>query len=244
MNKIIIGILFLFISTSCKKECTEPMGTIVQQEVEMSYFNKIIVNTGVQLFIKEGDVQRVVIETGENKLDNVYLSVTDDVLEIQSDDKCLLSISLDPVKVYVTSPDIISIRNSSEFTIFSEGIISFPELTLLVEANNNDYLNMGNFSIQVNNQRLKVVSNGIANILVSGNTENLEVLYYNGIGKFEGQDLVAQNVHVFHRAENTLKVNPQQSLTGDIYSIGNVISYSHPPLVEVTEHYEGRLLFE
>ncbi len=244
MNKIIFAVLLVFISISCKKECTEPMGAIVQQEIEVANFNKIIVNTGIELIIKEGDTQHVVIETGENKLDNVSVSVSDEVLEVQADDKCLLSVSLEPVKVYVTSPTINTIRNSSEFTVCSDGILTYPNLTLIVENSENDFLNIGNFDIQVDNQNTKIVSNGISNIFLSGHSESLNVFYYGGIGRFEGKELVAQNVHIFHRAENSLKVNPQQSLTGDIYSIGNIISYNHPPLVDVSEHYEGRLIFE
>jgi len=220
------------------------MGSIVQQEIEVVYFDKIIVNTGIELIIKEDDTQIVVIETGENKLDNVSVSVVDNVLEVQADDKCLLSVSLEPVKVYVSSPNIISIRNSSEYTISSDGMLTYPSLTLLTENDDNDYLNIGNFDIQVNNQSVHIVSNGLSNTFLSGNTQNLEVSYYGGIGRFEGKDLLAQNVHFFHRAENTLKVNPQESLTGDIYSIGNVVSYNNPPLVDVTEHYEGRLIFD
>jgi hypothetical protein len=220
------------------------MGAIVQQEIEVTYFDKIILHTGIELIIKESAIQSVIIETGKNKLDNVYVNVLDDVLELEADDRCLLSASLDPVKVIVCSPNIKSIRNSSEFGVYSDGVLGFPVLSLLTENHDNEYLNIGNFYLQINNQSLKVVSNGISNVSVSGITENLDVLYYGSIGRFEGKDLIARNVHFHHRAENTLQVNPQESLKGDLYSIGDVISYNHPPLVEVIEHYEGQLIFD
>jgi len=244
MRIFILTLLLLITQNSCKQDCIEPMGSIIQQEVDMPFFDKIIVNTGVELVIKQSAERKIVIETGENRFDNVHYHVLDEVLELQADDSCIFSANLDPVKIYVNSPTLTSIRNSSEYTIKSDGVLTYSNLTLLVEDDENEYLNIGNFNIQLNNSSTKVISNGISNIYLSGSTENLEVLYYNGIGRFEGENLEAQQVHVFHRAENSIKINPQERLTGDIFSIGNIISYNHPPIVEVTEHYEGRLIFE
>ena len=39
-------------------------------------------------------------------------------------------------------------------------------------------------------------------------------------------------------------VNPQQSIIGEIRSLGDVISKNIPPVVEVTEYYTGTLIFD
>ena len=79
---------------------------------------------------------------------------------------------------------------------------------------------------------------------ISGNTTNLNIQFYSGIGKFEGKDLVATNVNIYHRGDNSLNINPQQSLKGGLYSTGDVISYNRPPIVEVEEYFTGKLIFE
>lgn len=38
-------------------------------------------------------------------------------------------------------------------------------------------------------------------------------------------------------------VNPQVSISGNIYSLGDVISFNNPATIDVTEHYQGRLIF-
>ena len=220
------------------------MGEIVQQEIAVTHFDKIIINLGVTAVLQMGSTHKLVIETGENRLDNVHVSIENGQLEIQADALCMAAANFDPVKVYITSPNITSIRNSSEFGIFSTGILTYPNLLLLTENHQSDFLNIGNFDLQIQNNSISVTSNGISNIKLSGTTTNLHLGYYTGIGKFEGADLEAQNITVYHRGENTLKVNPQESLVGDIISIGDVVSYSHPPIIEVVEHYHGRLLFE
>ena len=79
---------------------------------------------------------------------------------------------------------------------------------------------------------------------LSGEVENLNINFANGDSRFEGENLIAQNVSVFHRGTNDMIVNPQQSITGSILSTGNVISVNQPPIVDVEEVFNGRLIFE
>ena len=39
-------------------------------------------------------------------------------------------------------------------------------------------------------------------------------------------------------------VNPQQSISGEIRSTGNVIALNQPPLIDVASYYTGELVFE
>lgn len=243
MQKTIWIILFVFL-VSCEKECNEDFGAIIQKEISLPLFDEIIVNSGIEMVIKQDVTQQVIVETGENRFDNVHINVTNNVLELQADSSCSLNPSLPAVKVYINCPDIKSIRNSSEYTIASDGVLTYPSLQLISEDYDSDYLNFGDFDLEVNNNSINVISNGLSITRVSGATTSLGLYYYSGIGKFEGRDLLAEHINLFHRADNNLRVNPQQSLTGDILSTGDVISYNHPPVVEVSEHFMGRLIFE
>ncbi len=239
-----IWALLIFTCFSCEKECTEPIGDIVSQEISVPFFSSIIVQPGVELIITDSAIQKIRVEAGKNRLDNIYATVENSILTLRADGSCLLSPTFSAVKVYVSSPNIESIRNSSEYTISSKNVLSYPELTLLVENNGNDYLNIGNFELNIDNEIIRVVSNGIANTTISGSTNMLHLTYANSIGKFEGAELMAQHVRIFHRAENSIKVNPQKSIKGNIHSVGNVISFYRPPIVDVTEHYKGKLIFQ
>lgn len=229
---------------SCKQECNEEAGKIIQKELEVASFNAIIVNTGIKLVVKESIEQQVIVEAGENRFDNFHTIVTDNTLELQADGPCFFSPSLDPVIVYISSPNLEYIRNSSDYSISSDGVLNFPKLQLYSEDHENNYSNFGNFDLAVNNDNLSIVSNGLSVFTISGNTTNLNIQFYSGIGKFEGKDLVATHVNIYHRGDNSLKVNPQQSLKGGLYSTGNVISYNRPPIVEVEEYFTGKLIFE
>jgi len=70
------------------------------------------------------------------------------------------------------------------------------------------------------------------------------LIFFSGIGRFEGRNLVAQKVEIYHRGSNDIIVNPIQELKGDLYGTGNLISINTPPVLEVVRHYQGRLILE
>lgn len=84
----------------------------------------------------------------------------------------------------------------------------------------------------------------MSNFTITGNTENLFIGFYAGVGKFNGENLMAQNVNLFHRGINEIIVSPTQQLTGEIRSSGNVISVNKPPIIKVKEFYSGKLIFK
>ena len=68
--------------------------------------------------------------------------------------------------------------------------------------------------------------------------------FFSGSGRFEGENLIAQNVDVNHRGSNDMIVNPQASLTGILRGTGNIISVNVPPIVDLERIYTGQLFFD
>jgi len=243
--KNILYIFFVILSfNSCKKECIETPGKSVEREFEVPAFTKIIVFQGVEVHIIDSPIQKIVVKTGINRLNNIFFQVIDATLEIKSDDSCGINPTKDPIKVFIFSPIISSIRNSGEYTIYSDGILTYPSIELISEDFQSNYLNIGNFQLEIQNQDVSVISNGYSNIQIKGFTNYLYLGYFSGLGKFEGKEFLVNQIEFYHRGENNLKVNPIQSLKGQFYSVGNLISYNHPPIVLTSEHYTGKLVFE
>lgn len=244
--KQFILLMFLMIPLfSCEKDCTEKQGKVVEQAFEVSFFENIIVYKGVELHIIKGNQQSVLVKTGENKLDNIYFNVKDNTLEIEADVPCMLSPDYDPIIVFVTTPNLKILRNAGSHTIYSGNILKYNELTLISENfQNTKFFNNGNFNLTLQTQNLKIVSNGVSNFFVTGTTNELQLYYYGGMGKFEGKNLIANHVNFYHRGENTLKIHPTKSLIGDFYSTGDILSYYQPEVVNVTQHYTGKLIYK
>ena len=67
--------------------------------------------------------------------------------------------------------------------------------------------------------------------------------YFAGIGRFEGKELQAEKLTVYHKGNNTLYVNPVAEIKGSIFANGDVISYHKPPVVAVEARFTGQLYF-
>ena len=248
MKRLLI-LLVLSIFLGCNSEnapdCFQKSGTIIEQEFEVEPFSEITVWEGVQLYIQEGETQKIVVKTGENLLNDIEIYVINDEVHLKNNNHCNYFRDYEITKIYITSPNITKIRNSSSFEIFSIGVLHYPELTLYSEDFLNDQYHIdGYFNLQLEVNKLTIVSNGFSNFTLSGTANQANFGLYASSTRIDAGDLLVQDLKIFHRSINKMIVNPQQSITGKIVSVGNVISKNHPTIVEVEELFQGKLIFE
>ncbi len=248
MKSILKYLVVITLFSSCDSEdagnCFQTSGNIIQQEIIVDLFDKILINEGVELIIKQGATQKVIIETGENLLNDIKLEVINNQLIATNNNNCNFVREYGLTKVIITSPNITVIRNSSEREVRSEGVLTYPSLRLLAEDFESDFLNIGDFIISINSTTLSVTSNGISNFYINGQTTNLNIGFFAGDSRFEGKNLIATNVKITHKSSNDMLVNPQEKIEGDIFSLGDVLAYNEPLIIDVTEHYQGKLIFK
>lgn len=226
-------------------DCFQKTGDIIQQEITVASFTKILVNRDIELIVKEGTTQNVIIESGENLLNDVIADVVDDKLILTDNNTCNYVRDYGITKVYITSPNITEIRSSTQYDISSDGVLTYPSLTLLSEDfGAPDTFTNANFNIEVDNEALRIVFNNLSNALIFGKTDNLSITFAAGTSRFEGRNLVAQNITIWNRSSNDMILNPQQEIKGKISGTGDVICVNTPPVVDVEEQYKGRLIFE
>lgn len=215
-------------------------------EVFVPDFTKITVFENVALVLKQGDVQKVEIVTGEYLRNEVFAIVEGNRLLLKDTNDCNYFREYSLTTVYVTSPDITEIRSSTGRPIQSDGVLGYVDLSLLAESffSPDSETTDGEFDLEVATQTLSVVTNGIAYFKLYGNTENLRLNIPAGDSRIEAGNLKAQNVSLNHRGSNDMLVNPQRSISGTISGTGDVISATRPENVAVEELYKGRLVFE
>lgn len=246
MKKIFyISFLLLFACNSeDANDCFQRAGETVQQEIEVFSFTKILVNRNIKLYLTQGTETHVIVETGNNLINDIEVEVIDNQLILTDNNTCNYVRDYNPTKVFVTAPNIEEIRSSTQFEIESLSVLTYNNIVLISEDfNATGTFTVGDFNMEFNNQRIRVVSNNISSFYLRGQTENLFVGFYSGAGRFEGENLVAQNVDVYHRGSNDMIVNPQQELTGELRGTGDLISINQPLIVEVEQFYTGELLF-
>jgi len=242
--KRVFYFLILFSLLGCNpKDCFESTGIIIQKEISLPVFDKINVGDEVSMIIKQGAVQKVVLETGDNLINDVTVEVVNGKLFVADNNSCNFTREYAVTKVYVTAPNITEIRSNTARNIISDGIITYPKLTLISEDFNENALNIGDFNMHIANQAIKIISNGNSIFTINGTTANLAIGFYSGSSRFIGSELVATNIAIVHKSTNDMLLHPINRLEGDIFSIGDVISYQHPNSINIREHYTGRLIF-
>ncbi|MAO48023.1 MAG: DUF2807 domain-containing protein [Aequorivita sp.] len=249
MKKLLfIGLVFLLFSCDSENgwDCVQAAGSSVSKEYFVSDFTKIRIEDDVTLYLKQGDMQQVKLETGENLLSDISVGVEGNTLVVKDNNDCNLVRDYGITKVFVTVPNLIEIRNSSAFDVIGEGILNFPQLTLVsnTTAGPETIRKSGDFYLNLVCEDFRVSANGQSVFYITGTADKANLSFADEMPRFEGENFAIDELTVFQRSANKMIVNPQQSIVGKIVATGDIISHNRPPLVDVKELFTGRLLFE
>lgn len=250
MRKLFFITIFL-LSLGCASDsaldCFQSSGDIIQEEFTVDKFKKITVWKRVKLFVSDGPEQRVVIETGKNLLNEIRVRVEDSILKVSDRNSCNFVRDFGITKVYVTSPNIEEIRNSSGETVESIGPIRWNKLSLLSEDRDveDEFHVDGDFIFNdLDVVQLEVAANGVSKFYLKGKAQQANFGMYDGDVRIEAAELVVRTLVLFHRSTNKMIVNPQDAIVGIITGLGDVISVNRPEVVNVEERFRGTLIFE
>ena len=224
-------------------DCFQTAGTIIRKEFNLAPFEKIIINERIELFIQKSSEQKIIVETGTNLLSDIKLTVENNQLEISDNNDCNFFRKYGITKVYLSVSNITHIRNSSTFPVHSIGILNFESLELVSEDYLSDYLNSGDFHLKVKSRYLKIIANGTSNHKIKGFTDNLNINFAGSNPRFEGSDLLVKNATLFARSTNDILLKVSEKVTGNLYSTGNVILLQKPALIDLKEHFTGKVIF-
>lgn len=227
-------------------DCFQTAGAIISVDIDVQSFSKVQIEGEVTLIITQGDEQRVRLETGENLLNDVLVTVENDLLQIRDGNSCNIFRDYGITKAYITVPDLTLIRNASSFDVISNGLLKFETLRLVSNTTGGlvDPRKGGDFYLELECNNLQLDANGQSVFYLEGTVENTRVSFLDENPRLEGRNLITQILTLFQRSANKIIVNPRQEIKGQILGTGDVISVFQPPVVEVEELFTGRLIFE
>ncbi len=251
MRKLLILVACFIVLQSCDTEngwdCIQTVGDIVEVPMPVSSFSKITVEDDIFLDIEYGDVQQVILTTGSNLLSDITITVEGDgTLRLKNNNSCNLIREHDVTRVKVITPILTDIRSASINPVTSTNTLRYELLRLWSNTNAGviDPGNSGDFILDIEVDMLNVTANGLSVFTIEGSATNARISFLTELPKFEGSNLIIQELRVLQVSNRDMIVNPQQSITGSIRSTGDVISLNEPPIVEVEELFTGRLLFQ
>lgn len=249
MKRVVVLFLTLVFFLSCEKpyDCVKSSGPLTSRVFEGLSFQRLLVNKRINVVLIEGPEHQVEVRTGENLIGDIEVSVEGDLLKLSDNTSCNWVRDYGETVVYVTSPNMTEIISKTEQDISCQGVLHYPNLHLISMNTADGYsgVGTGDFHLTVDNASLKVENNELGRFYISGQTQLLNVYFWEGGGIFHGENLAADTINFFHRGSNDLFLRPVNFLNGDIYNVGDVNCYSRPPAenVRVTAHYRGQLIY-
>lgn len=248
--KQIIVVCTVLLFFSCDNEdgwdCLQTVGDIIQQEIEVNDFSKIVIEDDFELIIKQGETAQVIVETGANLWSDIEVTQEGETLRFKNGNACNLLREYNVTKAIVTAPNLTEIRNSSAFNVIGEGVLNYQTLSLVsnTTAGVVEPRKSGDFTLAINCVNFNVAANGQSGFYISGYTENASIGFEDEVPRFEGANLIIDDLFLVQRSANVMIVNPQERIRGRIFGTGNVISLNEPPVVSVEEFFTGRLIFQ
>lgn len=244
MKKGVLFILSCVLLWNCSEggmDCFQKQGEIITEEISVEFFDKISIATGIELVVKEAEEQEVKIEAGKNLIGDIKVKVENGELKIRNNNGCEMLRNYHPATIYVSTPVLEKIYSSSQYSVRSDGVLTFPELSLESGIIADTPLTI--FEMEIQNQKITINDNISSVFKIRGSTEYLGVYFWGSNGRLEAENLTAQEVGVYHRSTNDMIVFPVQKVSGIIASTGNLVLKNLPPIVEVEQLYTGHVVY-
>lgn len=248
MKNYLLLIVLFWIFNACEKpsDCVESTGAIILKDISIQPFKRLKVYRGIEVVITQGTEYKVQVEAGANFIDNVEVNQNGDQLIFKDEASCNWVRSYGRIRILVTTPTLEEVYSKTDRNISSNGVLTFPYLSFIAMDKDGDGeagAGTGDFILNIDNDYLNVANNNVSRFYISGQTNTADFNFYFGDGRIEAQDLIAQNMKVYHRGSNDMIVRPIQKITGKMVSTGNVVLKNVPPLVQVEELYQGRVIY-
>src|SRR6056297_2917073 len=107
-------------------DCFQNAGDLVRRPVDVSEFETITVFENLNVVLKQGDEQRVEVETGEYLLNDFSAVEEGDRLVLRNENNCNFVREYGLTTVYGTSANVAEVRSSRGLLVSSEGVLKDP----------------------------------------------------------------------------------------------------------------------
>ena len=225
MKKIssVIAILFVIISiaglSSCRKIIGE--GPVLTEERIVANFTEVESSIAGAVYLSEGSVQQVRIESQQNIIDVVETKVEDGILKLKLRNNTILANNSN-LKVYISIPKYRSISLMGSGNVTVENGLNSHDLSLKLTGS-------GNIDIdRLYGNDLYSQLTGSGNIRIGAGTEESQTVHITGSGDYEAKNMTSKHADVVITGSGNATVKAINSLKAKISGSGNVYYYGNP----------------
>ena len=230
---VILLVLIAGLSTACQFDInlgqTNGNGNVVTEERPVSEsFNAVRGSAGLDVFLTQGDEEKIVVEADENLLAIIETEIIDGKLKIGTKENIGRSKAK---KVYVTYTELNTIEASSGADVIGNSVVESERLTL-------DCSSGADLEVEVFSKHVIAETSSGADINVSGKATTLDASASSG-SDLNAKDLLVINCTADVSSGADITVNVQDKLVSETSSGGDVHYYGNPGNVSKNESKSG-----
>lgn len=203
-------------------------GDVTKEVRKVRSFDGVKASAGINVYLFQGNKEKVVVETDENIQECLITEVDGGVL------KCYLDCSVrrsTKLNVYVNFKEINKIKASSGSDIYGETLIEASFLEV-------DASSAADIKIEVDAKEIEVDASSGADAVVKGKAD-----YFSGNASsgadIKAQDLVVKEARASASSGADVKISVKESITASASSGGDVTYYGNPAHESVKESSGG-----
>lgn len=220
--------LSLFLGSCNMLDSVRGNGNVVKETRNIDSFTGVKASAGINVYLFQGDEEKVVVEADENLMDCVVTKVEGNVL------RCYLNcnvVSSSKLNVYVNFKSINKIDASSGSDVYGETIIK------------TDFLDLGSSSgadlkveVEAGNVECNVSSG--ADALIKGKADHFDGGASSG-GNINAKDLTVKTCDASASSAGNISITVTENIDADASSGGNINYYGNPKSESTNESSGG-----
>lgn len=214
LSLLILTILFEVSASVVSAQKIKGDGNVVQENRSISSFNKIHVDGVLSVFLKQGDVESVTLESDKNLLPLIEIKVENNKLFIGTREDAQIRKST-KMNVYVTLKNLESLEMSGVGNVESQNQLKLGDLWIENSA-------VGNLNLDLDCKKLSADINSVGSSQFSGKVLNASI-DHNGVGNVKAFDLSADILKIRSNGVGNSEVSSQNEIYIDLNGIGNVL---------------------
>lgn len=212
--------------------CLNADGPLVSQNLAMESFNGIKNETSVEVFIRQGDEQEVIVEGKEDAIEELELDVDNGVWEIEFD-RCVRD--LDNMQIFITLPELRRVYSSGSGDIMGENLFVTEDIDFKLSGS-------GDVRIEAEADDIDARISGSGDLIIDGLSD--EAVYrLSGSGDVQAFGMQSRTADINISGSGGTEVNVVEFLKVRISGSGDV-RFIGSPEIDVNITGSGDLIDE
>lgn len=211
--------------------CIDADGPIISEEINMASFRGIDFRIAGEVYLRQGDVQEVIVEAPRELIDEMEFEVQNGIWQIETD-RCMRYNGRD-LRIFITIPDLDYVKLSGSGDIISENTFVIRDLELNLSGS-------GLIDLGIEADDVAALISGSGDVVLEGTADDLNFTI-SGSGDIMAFNLFANTADVLISGSGDAEVNVGTTLDVRISGSGDVF-YRGNPDVDTIITGSGRVI--